>query len=207
MTLRPQRLFVPSLAMIMSLASAFCAAQALTPAQDPGRRILLTGFAVAHPAQLIDIDDIALGFPRELARRLEQGQQFSVRSTPELLSFNWQLDPPTPKMLAQVAETYKARYVISGDVRNAGIRTQPLMFGLWEKKIRSLDLEIYVYDAQAGTMVERFKFTGNATGDVVVGKDYSFDGEAFRFTPFGKAIDDLIEQSAQTISATLIVRP
>ncbi|MFZ6753260.1 flagella assembly protein FlgT middle domain-containing protein [Undibacterium sp. Dicai25W] len=207
MTLIHPRLLAFFLVSVMTFVSDFCAAQALIPARDAGRSVLLTGFAVAHPTQLIDIDDIAQGFPRELARRLEQGQQFSVRSTPELLSFNWQLNPPTPKMLAQVAETYKARYVISGDVRNAGIRIQPLMFGLWEKKIRALDVEIYVYDAQAGTLIESFKFTGSATGDVLVGKDYSFDGEAFRFTPFGKAIDDLIEQSAQAISSRLIVRP
>ena len=207
MTLFFPRLRVLLVILVVSQVSGLCSAQALIPARDPGRSVLLTGFAVAHPTQVIDIDDIALGFPRELARRLEQGQQFSVRSTPELLSFDWQLTPPTPKMLAQVAETYKTRYVISGDVRNAGIRIQPLVFGLWEKKIRALDVEIYVYDAQAGTLVERLKFTGNATGDVMVGKDYSFDSEAFRFTPFGKAIDDLIEQSAQEISTRLIVRP
>ena len=184
-----------------------CSAQALVPAREPDRSVLLTGFAVNHPAQLTDIDDIALGFPRELARRLEEGQQFAVRSTPELLSFDWQLSPPTPKMLAQVAQTYDARYVISGDVRNAGIHSVPMVFGLWEKKVRALDVEINVYDAKAGILIERFKFSGNATGDVLVGRDRSFDSEAFRITPFGKTIDDLIEQAADTIRTRLIARP
>ncbi|MFZ6691425.1 flagella assembly protein FlgT middle domain-containing protein [Undibacterium sp. SXout20W] len=195
------------LAFLVCFYPVLCGAQALNPGHDPGRSVLMTGFAVNHPAQLTDIDDIALGFPRELARRLEQGQQFTVRTTPELLSYDWKLSPATPKMLAQVAATYDARYVISGDVRNAGIHTVPTVFGLWEKKVRAIDIEICVYDAKMGSLIERFKFSGSVTGDVIVGKDRSFDSEGFRATPFGKTIDDLLEQSADAIRARLIARP
>src|SRR5450830_1629341 len=122
------------LTLLLGLLSTVCVAQVLIPARDPGRSILMTGFAVSHPGQLTDINDIALGFPRELARRLERDQQFYVRMTPELLSYDWVLTPPTTKMLAQVAATYDSRYVISGDIIGAGIHTVPSMFGLWEKK-------------------------------------------------------------------------
>ncbi|MFZ6846736.1 flagella assembly protein FlgT middle domain-containing protein [Undibacterium sp. RuRC25W] len=195
------------LTLLLGLLSTVCVAQVLIPARDPGRSILMTGFAVSHPGQLTDINDIALGFPRELARRLERDQQFYVRMTPELLSYDWVLTPPTTKMLAQVAATYDSRYVISGDIIGAGIHTVPSMFGLWEKKYREIDVEISIYDARAGMLIDKFKFTGAAAGDVVVGKDRSFDGEAFRVTPFGKAIDTLIEQAGNTIRTRLITRP
>ena len=195
------------LMLVIHLVPGSLMAQSLIPARDPGRSILMTGFAVNHPTQVTDIDDIALGFPRELARRLEQDQQFYVRMTPELLSYDWELTPPTTKMLAQVAAAYDARYVISGDIRNAGIHSVPTIFGLWEKKFREIGVEITVYDAKAGTLIEKFRFNQVASGDVTIGADRTFDGEAFRAVPFGKAIDAVIEQAGEAIRTRLITRP
>jgi hypothetical protein len=70
-------------AAVISPANAGVQVQSVTPVREAGKAILMTGFIVNKPAQSADLDDIAQGFPRELARRLEQSQQFSLRITPD----------------------------------------------------------------------------------------------------------------------------
>ena len=182
-------------------------AQAMPPLNDVNHSVLLTGFAVNKPAQLTDVDNIALGLPREIARRLEQSQQFNVRTIPELLSTDWVLNPPSAKLLAQTANTYDVRYVISGDVRNAGMREIPVLFGLWSKKVRSIEIDLSVYDARAGKLMKRYSFTAAANGDVLIGKEYVFGGDEFSATPYGKAILNVADQAAHALTANLERQP
>ncbi|MBC3930186.1 flagella assembly protein FlgT middle domain-containing protein [Undibacterium curvum] len=176
------------------------------PARDADRSVLLTGFAVNKPAQLSDVDDIAQGFPREVARVLEQSQQFGVRTIPDLLSLDWQINPPTPGFLAQVAKNFDVRYVISGDIRNAGIRNTPVLFGLWIKKTRAIEVDLNVFDAKAGVLVAKYRLTGTAEGDVMVGRQHVFAGEGFAATGYGKAILDVAQKAAQSITVQLAPR-
>ncbi|MBY0570080.1 MAG: hypothetical protein K2P61_02225 [Burkholderiaceae bacterium] len=170
---------------------------------DGARSILLTGFAVNKQAQLKDIDNIAQGLPREIGHRLEK-QLWKVKTTPDLLSTEWRLSPASPQLLGQIAGLYDVRYVVAGEVRDAGISTQAMLWGLREKHSRVIDIEIRVYDARAGSLLGRFDFSGKANGDVLIGAEHVFAGDAFRATPYGKAIDEVIEQAAQALSATLL---
>ncbi|MFZ4528439.1 MAG: flagella assembly protein FlgT middle domain-containing protein [Undibacterium curvum] len=196
------------------ICSVFCFTQALAetqiqamfPARGADRSVLLTGFAVNKPAQLSDVDDIAQGFPREVARVLEQSQQFSVRTIPDLLSLDWQLNPPTPVFLAQVAKNFDVRYVVSGDIRNAGIRNTPVLFGLWTKKTRAIEVDLNVFDAKAGVLVAKYRLTGTAEGDVLVGRQHVFGGEGFSSTGYGKAILELAQKAALSVTTQLVPR-
>lgn len=170
---------------------------------DGARSVLLTGFAVNKQAQLKDIDNIAQGLPREIGHRLEK-QLWKVKTTPDLLSTEWRLSPASPQLLGQIAGLYDVRYVVAGEVRDAGISTQSILWGLREKQSRVIDVEIRVYDARAGSLLGRFDFSGKASGDVLIGAEHVFAGDAFRATPYGKAIDEVIEQAAQALSATLL---
>jgi hypothetical protein len=96
---------------------------------DGARSILLTGFAVNKQAQLKDIDNIAQGLPREIGHRLEK-QLWKVKTTPDLLSTEWRLSPASPQLLGQIAGLYDVRYVVAGEVRDAGISTQSVLWGL-----------------------------------------------------------------------------
>ncbi|MBC3935554.1 hypothetical protein H8K47_09285 [Undibacterium sp. CY7W] len=177
--------------------------QTMVPARDADRSILLTGFAVNKPAQFSDVDDIAQGFPREVARVLEQTQQFGVRTIPDLLSMDWQLNPPTVGFLAQVAKNFGVRYVISGDIRNAGIRNTPVLFGLWSKKTRAIEVELNVFDAKAGVLVAKYRLSGTAEGDVTIGRQHVFGGDGFAASAYGKAILELAQKAAQSITIQL----
>ena len=196
-------------ALLLSMAAVVPPqmAEALLPAHDPARSILLSGFAVNKPEQLSDIDDIAQGLSHEIARRLRQSQQFEVRTMPDLLSFNWQLQAPPPRLLTQLGLDYGARYLITGEIRNAGIRNVPQLFGLWSKPSRSIEVEMYVYDAPAGNLLGRFEFSASADGDVHIGREHVFGGVGFRATRFGQAIESLVDEAAQTIASQLLMRP
>jgi len=195
------------LLVILFLCPVWSLAQSLIPANDPGHSVLITGFAVNKPAQFSDVDNIALGFPREIARRLEQTQQFDVRTIPELLSTDWALTPPSVRLLGQTAATYDARYVISGEVRSGGVRDAPVLFGLWSKQVRSIEIEVSVYDARAGKLVKHQSFAATASGDVLIGKDHVFGSDGFSATPYGKAILNVADQIAQALTASLLMQP
>jgi len=202
-----------ALALVMSAAlagftpaSAGVQVQSVTPVREASKAILMTGFIVNKPAQSADLDDIAQGFPRELARRLEQSQQFSLRITPDFLSTEWPAKTPTPTLLAQVAKAWGVRYVIAGEVRNTGVRQTSLLFGLWTKHHRAIEVDVDVYDTQDGQLIARHRLAAEADGEGQVGKQQVFGGQGFAASPYGKVVLDVADQAAQTILQSLAGR-
>ncbi|MBC3870061.1 flagella assembly protein FlgT middle domain-containing protein [Undibacterium oligocarboniphilum] len=183
------------------------AAQTVRVNRGAAITVLLTGFAVNKPAQVQDIDDIAQGLPRALVRRLAQTPSFQIKTTPDLLSLDWQFSQADSKLLAQTAALYHVQYVIAGQVLNAGVHTEPVWLGLREKKHRALQLEIHLYDALAGVLVQRYEFSTSVTGDVQIGREHVFDGAGFQATVYGKAIDGLLDEIAQKMGAKILSLP
>ncbi|MBI3283806.1 MAG: hypothetical protein HYZ65_02995 [Burkholderiales bacterium] len=167
------------------------------------KTVLLTAFAVNQPAQLQDIDDIAQGFPRELGRRLAAGRQFAIRSSHELLSWDWQQGAPEPRLLQQLSAATDSRYIVAGEIRNAGIFIQKKFFGLWNTSKRSMEVEIRVYDARSGTLLARHDLAKTIDGAVTVGREHVFGGAGFVATPFGAAIAQLLDEAAQAVGNDL----
>lgn len=186
--------------MLPGLFCAVASAQAPTPARNG---VLLTGFAVNQPAQMQDIDDMAHGFPRELARRLQARQAWPVRTSPDLLSWDWRQGAPSAGLLSQTATLYDSRFIVSGEIRNAGVYIQKRFFGLWETKKRSVEVEIHVYDARSGGLLARHDFARTVDGDVYIGREQVFGGAGFVATPFGAGIAQLLDEAALAIVADL----
>ncbi len=186
--------------------SAHSIAQMTDPGLPPNKALVLTGFAVNKPVQLLDIDDASQGFPKAIARRLMRERQVQVRTSPDLLSFDWQQDVPSLNLLQQLGRTYASRYIVSGEIRNAGTKIDTNLFGLTQKRTRAIELEVRIYDAGTGQLLAQQEFSNAVAGNVSVGREHTFDGVAFNSTLYGKTISDMLDQVASLVSATVMAQ-
>ncbi|MFZ6742717.1 flagella assembly protein FlgT middle domain-containing protein [Undibacterium sp. JH2W] len=172
----------------------------------PNKALLLTGFAVNKPVQVVDIDDAAQGFPKAIARRLMRERQVQVRTCTDLLSFDWQQDQPPVNLLQQLGQAYASRYIVSGEIRNAGAKIDDVLFGLLQKRTRAIELDVRIYDARTGQMLVQQEFSSTVGGNISIGREHVFDGVAFNSTLYGKAISDMLDQVASLVSATVLAQ-
>lgn len=171
------------------------------------KKILATAFAVNKPAQVQDIDDIAQGFPRELLRRLENSKEFLTRSSPNLLSFTLQQEHPGVALVRQVANEHDSQFVISGEIRNAGLLTEKKFFGLWTTRKRHLEIELAVYDGLSGALLARHTLQKQADDIGQVGRGQAFGSAAFFAGSYGKAINASLDEAAQLVQQDLQALP
>jgi hypothetical protein len=208
-----RRAFVLSALGATLLTLSSCGSPSKPPAAMPAaervlkKKVVMTGFAVNVAAQVQDIDDIAQGFPREMLNRLERSGNYVVRQSTNLLSFDLKQIAPTAKMVQQVAADNDAQFVISGEIRNAGIRSDKKFLGLWESRNRHIEVEFSIYDGLSGAFLSRHLLYRPAEDDSKVGRDKPFGSVAFYATSFGKAVDSVIEESVAWIRKDLAPFP
>jgi len=208
-----RRLFLITALGATLLTQTSCGLFSKPPAPVPAaervlkKKVVMTGFAVNVAAQVQDLDDIAQGFPREMLNRLERSGRYIVRQSPNLLSFDLKQTAPTAKMVQQVAAENDAQFVISGEIRNAGIRSDKQFFGLWESRSRHIEVEFSIYDGLSGAFLSRHLLYRPAEDDAKVGRDKPFGSVAFYATSFGKAVDAVIEESVAWIRKDLAPFP
>ena len=208
-----RRIFLIAVLGVTLLTQSSCGLFSKTVAPLPAvervlkKKVVMTGFAVNVAAQVQDLDDIAQGFPREILNRLERSGSYIVRQSPNLLSFDLKQAAPTAKMVQQVAAENDAQFVISGAIRNAGVRSDKQFFGLWESKSRHIEIEFSIYDGLSGAFLSRHLLYRPAEDDTKVGRDKPFGSVAFYATSFGKAVDSVIEESVAWIRKDLAPFP
>ena len=171
------------------------------------KKIVMTGFAVKVPLQVQDLDDVAQGIPREMLSRLERSGNFLTRQSKDLLSFDVKQDSPSAKLVKQVAADNDAQFVVAGEVRNAGIRSDKKFFGMWETRSRHIEIEFTIYDGMTGALLSRHHLYRPAEDEGKVGRDKPFGSVAFYATNFGKAIDAVLEESVAWIRKDLAAFP
>lgn len=163
------------------------------------KKILATAFAIHKMGQVSDIDNIEQGFPKELLRKLDQSEKFLIRSSPHLLSFSSQPEIPSLKMVKQVAAENDSQFVISGEIRNAGIGIENRFWGLWKTNKRHIEIELAVYDGMSGVLLAKHNVFKQAQDKASVGLDKPFGSAVFYATTYGKAINELLDESVQLI--------
>lgn len=171
------------------------------------KKIVMTGFAVKVPLQVQDLDDVAQGIPREMLSRLERSGNFLTRQSKDLLSFDIKQDSPSAKLVKQVAADNDAQFVVAGEVRNAGIRSDKKFLGMWETRSRHIEIEFAIYDGMTGAFLSRHHLYRLAEDEGKVGRDKPFGSVAFYATNFGKAIDAVLEESVAWIRKDLAAFP
>ena len=178
-------------------------AQSHSATRHVKKKILATAFAINKPAQVADMDHIEQGFPRELLRNLEQSRHFLVRSSSDLLSFTAQTEAPGQKLVKQVAAENDSQFVISGEIRNAGVQIEKKYWGMWSISKRHIEIELAVYDGVSGALLARHLLHQQAQGEAKVGRDKPFGSAVFYATGYGKAIAALLDESASLIASDL----
>jgi curli biogenesis system outer membrane secretion channel CsgG len=98
------------------------------------------------------------------------------------------------------------RYVIAGEIRNTGMRQTSLLFGLWTKHHRAIELDLDVYDTTEGQLVARHRFSAEAEGDAPIGKQQVFGGQGFAAHPYGKVVLEVADQAAKSVLESLAGR-
>jgi len=202
-----------ALLLIFSLSLSACSLFA-KPKPEPvvehrvlKKKIVMTGFAVKVPLQVQDLDDVAQGMPREMLSRLERSGNFLTRQSKDLLSFDVKQDSPSAKLVKQVAADNDAQFVVAGEVRNAGIRSDKKFLGMWETRSRHIEIEFAIYDGMTGALLSRHHLYRPAEDEGKVGRDKPFGSVAFYATNFGKAIDAVLEESVAWIRKDLAAFP
>ncbi len=208
-----KRMLVGGVIVVGSVMQTGCGLFAKpAPAPLPEQRVLkkkvvMTGFAVNVPAQVQDMDDIAQGIPRELLSRLERSGNFIVRQSKDLLSYDLKQEVPSVKLVKQVAAENDAQFVIAGEIRSAGVRSDKRYFGLWESRSRHIEIEFAIYDGITGAFLQRHHLYRPSDDDSKVGRDKPFGSVAFYATNYGKAIDSVLEESVAWIRKDLSAFP
>ncbi|WMW81999.1 flagella assembly protein FlgT middle domain-containing protein [Undibacterium cyanobacteriorum] len=171
------------------------------------KKIVMTGFAVNMPLQVQDLDDVAQGVPRELLERLQRSGNFLVRQSKNLLSYDFQQETPSAQLVRQVAAENDAQFVIAGEIRNAGVRTDSKYWGLWETRKRQIEIDFAIYDGISGAFISRHHLYRPAEDDAKVGRDKAFGSVAFYATSFGKALDSVLQEAVGWIRQDLAPYP
>lgn len=174
------------------------------PAQRPFKqKILATAFAINKLGQVADIDNIEQGFPRELLRKLDHSNKFLIRSSANLLSFSNQIESPSFKLVKQVAAENDSQFVISGEIRNAGIRIEKKFWGLWKTNKRHIEIEFSVFDGLGGALLAKHTIVKQAEDQAIVGLDKPFGSAVFYATTYGKVINEILDEATKLIANDL----
>ena len=167
------------------------------------KKILVTAFAVNKLAQVADIDNIEQGFPRELLRKLDQSNKFLIRRSTNLLSLSNQMEAASPKLVRQVAVESDSQFVISGEIRNAGIRIENKFWGLWKTNKRHIEIEFSVFDGMSGVLLAKHTVVKQAQDRATVGLDKPFGSAVFYATTYGKVVNEILDESIKLIAKDL----
>ena len=174
-----------------------------TVSQKYKKKLTSTPFGVRKPYQLGDIDDISTGFPRELLRRLENGNNFLAKNSLHALTANPTGLNQGNSAVIQLATLYGSQFVITGEILDAGNSDEGGYFGFLQQKRRRFEVDIFVYDGLTGSLIARHRIDKFTEGEVAVGPNKPFASTSFFSTRFGQAISMAIDSAAKLISRDL----
>ncbi len=207
-----------------------------SPSKTYRKTITLTRFQVANSLQVEDIPDIWDGYPLELLRRLESGGNIVARhSTASPFPDPRNIHPDTPasrELIRRIAEQGGSQLVISGLILDAAVSGESLRpyfgwqggetgrrfeLGLpWNSVVagirpvateRRLEVAIFLHDGQTGALLKSHRNSMEISGRATVERNKTFASAAFFDTPFGQAVDSILNTQAGLIDADLANLP
>lgn len=167
------------------------------------KKIVVAVFDVAKPAQLTDVDDIAHGFADQLTKRLADKDIFIVKPAPYTLPLQKASDQSDVQKIRQLASTHDSQYVITGEIRNAGIYTEKKLGGVVSTDRRNIEVDVILCDGESGTVIARHSLREQIVDKVTVGRDKAFGSANFYATAFGKATNAILEDASRMLAQDL----
>jgi Flagellar assembly protein T, middle domain len=175
---------------------------ATAPANTPRivkKKIVSAAFNVKFPNQVADIDDIAHGFAEQLSLRLNDSKKFLSKTSPYLLLLATQDDTPATQMTRQMAQTNDSQFVITGEIRDAGIVVEKKLLGMWSIPRRHFEVDLSVLDGESGILIARHVLHQQVIEEVELGRDKPFGSQAFYATTYGKAIGNVLDEAVKRV--------
>jgi hypothetical protein len=175
---------------------------ATAPANTPRivkKKIVSAAFNVKFPNQVADIDDIAHGFAEQLSLRLNDSKKFLSKTSPYLLLLATQDDTPATQMTRQMAQTNESQFVVTGEIRDAGIVVEKKLLGMWSIPRRHFEVDLSVLDGESGILIARHILHQQVVEEVELGRDKPFGSQAFYATTYGKAIGNVLDEAVKRV--------
>ena len=104
---------------------------------------------------------------------------------------------PSREMVARVAKELGAQFLVAGAVLDTGINDELL------GKSRRFEVELMLFDGVSGTMLARSRYNDNVVGMGVVKPGMSMASAEFRATPYGQAIQQILQRASGSLYAEL----
>ncbi|GAB6040491.1 flagella assembly protein FlgT middle domain-containing protein [Endothiovibrio diazotrophicus] len=191
------------------------------------KKVAVTAFPMVRVAQgrRREVSFLEQGVPRELGRRLEEQRLYRVTELAPRHPFTGVVDGSRalnraavdPAVIAAIGEEQGVQAVVAGIIRDAAIEygthyeyetpigDKPFSTG---DDARTIELEVMVYDAASGALLEDRTFREKAAGEVLLETDSpSGLSRAFLDSDFGRAVDRLLRHAALTVDFALACRP
>lgn len=192
------------------------------------RRIVATGFPLAHPNQLNANEtlDVSSGIAREILHLLTASGEFlgsnrtQISLYPQPDQAPHLLDAPLYAVpsLTRVAAQEGAQFVLSGVIRDMQLAPGEATLGntwlttakgllreLWPR--RSLALDVYVHDGFTGALLLQYRYADTVEGDVWLPASHNVGSEGFQSSAAGAKIHQFIQRASTDIRRALSCYP
>jgi len=175
-------------------------ARAPSPAARYRKKVAVLQFEIQNRAYVYDMPGIENEMPRELVRRLNNSGNFiGIDGTQYLVNVTLPLSKPiTPATIIRLADALGSQIIVTGVIRDMSVQKHFL------SKARELEVEIMVFDGISGTRLSQHRFS-----EAVDGADYFehavtlFSQNGFATTPYGAAVDRVMNRQVELISNDL----
>ncbi len=165
--------------------------------------LIVPAFFVGKSAQVQDMDEVAVNFPRELAQKLQDKTTSVVSFHAELPSFDPLSKEPAAKALQQLSAQYQCPYLLVGEIKAAGVFTESLWFGLWDRKWRNFTVATKLLDSRTLKTVSQHEYAQNVKGDASPGRQLNFGGSGFLTHPYGRIVMETLNDTVEAVYADL----
>lgn len=190
------------------------------------KRIAVTGFPVLEPDQgrIGRIDDAGEILPQQLQAQLRSSGSLQVFNATRSQMFGDLLNAPTVQQgnnrlgnLLQLAREMDVQFVVTGVIRDMGV-ADPSAWGssVLSKMQRGIGLvdqsrrfvvDLMIFDGFSGSPVYQEQFSTSAEWDAGPGASSGFGSGGFQNTAYGKAVEEVIANMAQTVTDALACQP
>lgn len=165
--------------------------------------LVIPAFFVQKPAEVNDLDEIALNFPRELAQKLADKTQYRIVFHAELPVFDSLSHQAPARALQQLSTQYQCPYVLLGEIKGAGIYTETLLFGLWDRKWRNFTVATRIVDSRSQQTLKSHEYAQNIKGEASPGRQLNFGGSGFATHAYGRIILEVLNDTAEALTQDL----
>lgn len=186
--------------VLISTLCLSCASAKLSAAQVC---LVVPAFFVGKAAQVSDMDQIALHFPRELVQKLQDKRAYKVSFHSELPSFDPLSPEPSIKAVQQLSAQYQCPYILIGEIKAAGVYTESLLFGLWDRKWRNFTVATKLIDSRTQHVLGAHEYAQNLKGESSPGRQLNFGGSGFATHPYGRLVMETLNDTLEALIVDL----